>query len=98
MFKLLMAAVLSAAFAVPANADVAVIRKGTITTVGDVDKTFACHGKTSDWTYTTTDRTVFQMARKPAGFSELKVGETVWVKAHLVGKGWVTDRVMITAP
>jgi hypothetical protein len=98
MLKFLMAAVLSAAFAIPANADVAIIRKGTITTVGDADKTFTCHWNTSDWTYTTTAKTIFQIAKKPAGFSDLKVGETVWVKAHIVGKEWVADHVMITIP
>ena len=70
-------------------------RVGTVTTIDDASKTFSCHWKTSDSTYTTTDQTVFRMARKPARFSDLKVGETVQIEYHVVNKDWVADRVVI---
>ena len=70
---------------------------GVVTSIDDASKTFGCHWNTSDWTYTTTAKTVFRMAGRPAGFSDLKVGETVRVKYHVVGKKWVADRVTITA-
>jgi hypothetical protein len=96
MRKALMAAILAAGFAVPASAESKVSLRGIVTAVDNGAKTFVCHWKTSDWTYKTTAKTVFHLAKKPADFSDLKAGQTVQVKYHVVGKDWIADRVAIT--
>jgi len=97
MRKVLMAAVLAMGFAVPVTGEAKVFtRSGIVTAVDNGAKTFGCHWKTSDWTYKTTAKTVFHLAKKPAGFSDLKAGQTVQVKYHVVGKDWIADGVAIT--
>ena len=71
------------------------IRLGIVTTLDDAAKTFGCHWKTRDWTYRTTDKTTFQIGSQAGSWSDLKVGQTVEVGFHWLGKNRVADRVTI---
>ncbi len=97
MRKILMAAMLSAAFAIPAMAQERHGIRGPVTAVDDAGKTFSCHWKTADWTYRTADKTVFRVGKKTGSFSDLKVGAAVKVDFHLVGKDRIADMVVIGA-
>jgi Domain of unknown function (DUF5666) len=96
MRRILMVAVLSMAFAVPASAAHSI--RGVVTAMDDAGKTFTCHWQTSDWTYKTTAKTAFRVGHKAASWSDLKVGETVQVSYHKHGGDRVADQVTITAP
>jgi hypothetical protein len=97
MRKILIAAMLSAAFVVPANAQERHGIRGTVTAIDDAGKTFSCHWRTADWTYRTADKTVFRIGKKTGSFSDLKVGAAVKVDFHLVGKDRIADTVVIGA-
>jgi hypothetical protein len=98
MRKILIAAMLVAAFVVPASAQERHrIRAGTVTAIDDAGKTFSCHWRTADWTYRTADKTVFLLGKKTGSFSDLKVGAAVKVNYHVVGKEWIADTVVISA-
>lgn len=92
MGKFLMALVLVAAFATPASA---YVYRGVITSVNPAIMTFLCHWRTNNWIYKTTGKTVFRLGKSPASFANLKVGDTVKVKFHIVDKDWIADRVNI---
>jgi len=69
MRKALIAAVLSAAFVVSANAKE---QRGAIVSVDEAGKTFICHWGANDWTYKTTDKTAFRVRGKNGGDSRLR--------------------------
>jgi hypothetical protein len=71
------------------------IRHGTVTTIDDAGKTFGCHWQTGDWTYRTTDKTVFRVGRKAGSWSDLKVGETVQVTYHAFDTESMADLVVV---
>jgi len=98
MRKLLLAAMLTAAFVAPANADFFGVKTGgAIIAVDAAGKSFTCHWKTHDWTYRTTGKTVFRLGKKKAAFADLKIGETIAVTYHTVKHRRVADRVVIGA-
>jgi hypothetical protein len=77
-----------------------------VTAVNNDARTFSCHAKAGEPTYTykTTDKTVFRINGKrvqlryiwnKGSLSELKVGDTVTVQYHLSGGKHVADRVAI---
>jgi hypothetical protein len=97
MRKILLAAMLSAVFAFPANAQGRHGIRGTVTAIDDAGKSFSCRWRTADWTYRTADKTVFRVGRRTGSFSDLKVGAAVKVDFHLVGKDRIADTVVIGA-
>jgi len=103
MRKLLVAAMLTAAFVAPANADffgMGVMMGGAIIAVDAAGKSFTCHRQTGDWSARTTGKTVFRLGRhgkKKATFADLKIGETIALTYHTVKHEYVADRVVIKA-
>jgi Cu/Ag efflux protein CusF len=99
MRTILIAAVFMTSFAIHTygKAAAVAIQTGTVTSVDARGKKFDCHGKNGDWTYRTTDKTLFLANRKKADFSALQAGANVEVRFHLVGKERVADQVTITA-
>lgn len=97
MRTILAAVALLSAIAVMADAGAAPISKAIVTAVDDVGKTFNCRWRSRDWTFQTTRTTEFFVGPKPAGFSDLKVGQTVKVVFHRNGRNRTADRVVITA-
>ena len=83
------------AFAV-ADAGAAPISKAIVTGIDDVGKTFNCRWRSKDWTFQTTRTTEFFVGPRPAGFSDLKVGQTVKVMFHRAGRVRTADKVVIT--
>jgi hypothetical protein len=92
MRRILIAAALSAAFVVSANAKQ---QGGTIMSIDDAAKTFVCEWQKNNWTYKTTDKTGFRIHGKSGTWSDLKTGVRVNVGYHLVGKDRVADWVTI---
>jgi hypothetical protein len=92
MRKVLIAAVLSAAFLAPATAKE---QRGTITAVDDAAKTFVCQWGKKDWTYKTTDKTGFRIRGKDGTWSDLKTGARVNVGYHVVGEERVADWIVV---
>jgi hypothetical protein len=74
------------------------LSKGVVTTVDTTTMTFGCHWKTHDWTYKTTDVTMFYIGQQLAAFSDLKSGVNVRVTYHVVDAVRIADKVMIAAP
>jgi hypothetical protein len=77
-----------------------------VTAVDYVAKTFSCHRKSGEpsYTYKTTDKTVFRISGKrvrlsyiwnKGSLSELKVGTTVTVQYHLSDGDRIAERVAI---
>jgi len=77
-----------------------------VTAVDDVAKTFSCHAKAGEpsWTYKITEKTVFRIAGErvrlsyiwnKGSFSEIKLGEVVSVRYHLHGHDRIAERVAI---
>jgi hypothetical protein len=104
MYKMLIATVLSLLVLTPALA--AQDPNRIVTAVDEVGKTFNCHAKAGEpsWTYRTTNKTVFRAAKKrvrlsyvwnKGSFSELKVGDIVTVQYHLSGNDRIAERVAI---
>ncbi|HTQ83550.1 MAG TPA: hypothetical protein VMI47_09820 [Pseudolabrys sp.] len=105
MFKLLIAPAL-AMFTALAPASAAFDPDRIVTAVDETAKTFSCHPKASEtsYTYKTTSKTVIRTAGKrvrlyylwdSGHFSEIKVGMVITVKYHLVGGDRVAERVTI---
>ena len=74
-------------------------RSRIVTAVDDAAKTFNCHAKAEelDWTYKTTNKTVFRTVggTRRASFPDLKVGEIVSVRYNLHGDHRIADRVVL---
>ena len=100
MWKVLMVA-LVAIFTTFLPALAAMDRNRIVTAVDDVAKTFSCHAKANEpsWTYKTTNKTVFRIVGKTrrGSFSDLKVGEIVSVRYGLHGDDRFADRVRYQA-
>jgi len=102
MRKILLVAMLTAAVAAPASA--LLVIGGTVTAVDNTAKTITCHGRASvtgqigDFTYKTTDKTIFRVGKKQGSFADLKVGETISVRFHPQGDDRILDRVTIITP
>lgn len=92
MRKVLMAAVLSTAFVVSAQAKQ---QTGTIISIDDGAKSFVCEWKDKSWTYRTTGKTSFRVRGKNGAFSDLKSGVRVNVGYHTDDKGRIADWVNI---
>jgi hypothetical protein len=92
MRKVLMAAVLSTAFVVSAQAKQ---QTGTIISIDDGAKSFVCEWKDKSWTYRTTGKTSFRVRGKSGAFSDLKAGVRVNVGYHTDDKGRIADWVNI---
>ena len=73
-------------------------RSGIVTIVDDESKTFRCYGRRRGWTFKTTDETDFRIGKQKAAFSDLTVGEMVFVTYHAIDKAWVAEKVVITTP
>ena len=95
MRRTLIATALSAAFVVSAYAKQ---QGGTIMSIDDAAKTFVCEWQKNNWTYKTTDKTVFRVGQKDGAWSDLRVGATVYVAYHPVGEDRVAYKVEIKAP
>ena len=109
MRKPLMAAVLSTALlvtggvlvvslAAPSAAEAAQKKgkkTGTIISVDPLGKSFVCKWRDNDWTYKTTDKTVFRAGGKPGTLADLKLGDRVSLSYHMMGKDRVADIVTI---
>ncbi len=92
MRKVLMAAVLSTAFVVSAQAKQ---QTGTIISIDDGAKSFVCEWKDKSWTYRTTGKTSFRVRGKNGAFSDLKAGVRVNVGYRTDDKGRIADWVNI---
>ena len=69
---------------------------GTIISIDEANKSFICKWQTNNWTYKTTDKTVFRVGGKTGSWSDLKVNVRVNVGFHMVGNDRVADWVSIT--
>jgi hypothetical protein len=98
MWKVLMAAMV-AIFATFSPARAAMDSNRIVTAVDYVAKTFSCHAKAKEpsWTYKTTNKTVFRTVgrMRRGSFSDIKVGEIVSVRYDLHGDDRIADRVVI---
>ena len=105
MSKLLMAATLAICTTL-APAFGAFDANRIVTAVDDVGKTFSCHAKPGQpsYTYKTTGKTTIRISGKrvrlfhlwdSGNFSEIKVGKIITVQFHLDGGDRVTDRVIL---
>ncbi len=98
MWKVLMVATV-AIFATFLPALAAMDRNRIVTAIDGVAKTFSCHAKAKEpsWTYKTTKKTVFRIVgrMRRGSFSDIKVGEVVSVRFDLHGDDRITDRVVI---
>jgi hypothetical protein len=92
MRKVLMAAILSTACVLSANAKE---QTGTIVSIDNGAKTFVCEWKDKSWTYRTTSKTSFRLSGKTGTFSDLKAGVRVNVGYHTDDKGRIADWVNI---
>ena len=68
----------------------------TVTAIDEAARTFSCQGNARDWTFQTTNTTTFRIGRKPVAFSDLRIGQTVKVFFHRIGRRLSADRVVIT--
>jgi hypothetical protein len=98
MWKVLMAAMV-ATIATFSPALAAMDSNRIVTAVDDIAKTFSCHAKAGEpsWTYKTTNKTIFRVVGRTrrGSFSDIKVGEVVSVRFDLHGDDRITDRVVI---
>ena len=98
MLKVLMAATV-AIFGTFSPALAAMDSNRIVTAVDDAGKTFNCHAKAKEpsWTYKTTNKTVFRIVgrMRRGSFSDIKVGEIVSVRYDLHGDDRIADRVVI---
>src|SRR6266567_1411535 len=105
MWKILMVAMCAVLAALP-PALAAFDPNRIVTAVDYVARTFSCHPKPGEpsYTYKTTNKTVFRTNGKrvrlsyiwnKGSLSELKVGTTVTVKYHLSDGDRIADRVAI---
>jgi hypothetical protein len=105
MSKLLMAVVL-AIFTTLSPAFAAFDPNRTVTAVDYVAKTFSCHAKPGQpsYTYKTTSKTKIRISGKRVrlsylwdrgNFSEIKVGEIITVQYHMEGADRIAERVAI---
>lgn len=92
MHKALIAVAFSAVFLVDATA---LEQGGIIVSVDGASNTFTVHWGIADRTYKTTDRTVFRVGQRMGTWSDLKIGATVHVGYHPVGKDRVAYKVEI---
>jgi hypothetical protein len=105
MSRLLLAAVLALLTALsPAFGAFAPNR--IVTTVDHVAKTFSCHAKPGEpsYTYNTTGKTLIRINGKrvrishlwnKGTLSEIKVGEIITVQYHMEGDDRIADRVVV---
>ena len=68
---------------------------GVVASVDDTTHTFTCHGGKRDWTYKTTEKTVYLVGAKNASWSDLKKGAQVEVTYKIGGKFRFADKVVI---
>ena len=105
MFKLLMAATL-VMLTTLTSAFAAHDPNRIVTTVDSVAKTFSCHAKAGQpsYTYKTTSKTTVRInGKRPrlshlwdmGNFSEIKVGGTITVRYHLDSDDRIAERVVI---
>jgi hypothetical protein len=105
MSKLLPAVVL-ALFTALSPAFAAFAPNRIVTTVDYVAKTFSCHTKPGEpsYTYITTGKTIIRVSGRrvrfshlwnKGSFSEIKVGEIITVQYHTVGGDRIADRVAV---
>jgi hypothetical protein len=77
-----------------------------VTSVDYVAKTFSCHAKPGEpsYTYNTTRKTIIRVSGRrirfshlwhKGSFSEIKVGEIITVQHHTVGGDRIADRVAV---
>ena len=92
MHKALIAVAFSVVFLVDA---IALEQGGIIVSVDGANNTFTVHWGIADKTYKTTDRTVFRFGQRMGTWSDLKIGATVHVGYHPVGKDRVAYKVEI---
>jgi hypothetical protein len=108
MRKAMMAAVLSTALVVtggilvlclaPPAAEAAQKKgkkTGTIISIDPLSKSFICKWRDNDWTYKTTEKTVFRAGGKTGALSDLKLGDRVSLSYHMMGNDRVADVVTI---
>jgi hypothetical protein len=96
MRRTLMVAVVSALFAMSADAWAAQQRKtGTIVSLDPGSKTFICHWGGENKSYRTTDKTVFRVGSKGGAWTDLKMGDRVNILYRTTGEDRVADRVTI---
>ena len=105
MFKLLMAVTL-AIFTTLSPAFAAFDPNRIVTAVDYLAKTFSCHAKPGQpsYTYKTTSKTKIRISGKRVrlsylwdrgNFSEIKVGEIITVQYHIEGGDRIAERVAI---
>ena len=105
MFKLLMAVTL-AIFTTLSPAFAAFDPNRIVTAVDYLAKTFSCHAKPGQpsYTYKTTSKTKIRIVGKRVrlsylwdrgNFSEIKVGEIITVQYHIEGGDRIAERVAI---
>lgn len=92
MRKVLMAAILSTACILSANAKE---QTGTIISIDGGAKTFVCKWADKTWMYRTTDKTSYRKSGKTGAFSDIKAGVRVNVGYHTDDKGRIADWVNI---
>ena len=91
--------ILVSALAIAATAAASNEPAGIVTAVDDAAKTFSCHWKTDDWTWTfkTNDKTTYWVGDKPGSWADVKVGVEVKVTSHDEAGAKVADKVRIKA-
>jgi hypothetical protein len=92
MRKALIAAAFWAVFMADANA---LDQGGIVVSVDRASNTFTVHWGIADMTYKVTEGTVFRVGQKMGAWSDLRIGATVHVGYHPVGKGRVAYKVEI---
>jgi hypothetical protein len=94
MRKIILTTLLCAAMALPARAES--IKGGKVTGINDAARSFDCHWKTKDWTFSTTESTVIRAGKKHGTWSDMKAGRSIQVEFHQSGNERVADRIIIT--
>jgi hypothetical protein len=95
MRKALIAAAFWSVFVVDANA---LEQGGIIVAVDGATHTFTVHWGTINMRYKVTESTVFWVGLRKGAWSDLKIGSTVHVGYHPVGRDRVAYRVEIIIP